>query len=465
MRQFFAILRDSFREAVDGFVIYAMLGMSGLLILVAASLSFTPVAPDKAFDTIVKQFNLVVPEKGGSRAMSFGGGTTFRASDIQPSGGGYTLRLTVTGQSSSSINNKPDPTKGDSFRRTVVGWANRPGATTQVNVGGKDGRQGGRRVEIGQMRDATAEEQVALTDAELEEFIRSQFLMQAGMDATVTRVRSAAEEPVYVFDVTTTGGSSVRGWPHTTKLFFGAVTLDDETPLGGMLWVIEDVIINRFGGTFAILVGLIITSFFIPNMLRKGSVDLFISKPISRSRLLIYKYVGGLTFMLVVTTFTVGGIWLVLAVRSGYWNPAFLATIPLLTFTFAIFYAVSTLAAVFTRSAVAAMLLSVGFAFFLFVFGQIKANYDERRALRPNEERGSWGAVVETAGEVLPRTRDLDLMIRRAVSDGTLPRAAQILAVDSSADPPSAASTFGVSLAHIAWMVGLSCWWFSRRDY
>ena len=40
MLQFFAILKDSFREAVDGFVIYAMLGMSALVILIVRSMSF-----------------------------------------------------------------------------------------------------------------------------------------------------------------------------------------------------------------------------------------------------------------------------------------------------------------------------------------------------------------------------------------------------------------------------------------
>ena len=123
-----------------------------------------------------------------------------------------------------------------------------------------------------------------------------------------------------------------------------------------MLWIIEDQIINGLGGAIALLISVVITAFFIPNMLRKGSVDLLISKPIGRSQLLVYKYIGGLTFMFLVTAFTVGGIWLVIALRSGFWDPSFLLVIPVLTFTFAILYAVSTLVAVFTRSAIAAMI-------------------------------------------------------------------------------------------------------------
>ena len=67
-----------------------------------------------------------------------------------------------------------------------------------------------------------------------------------------------------------------------------------------MLWLIEDQIINGFGGTVALLISLIMTAFFIPNMLRKGSIDLLISKPIGRSQLLVYKYIGGLTFIFLV---------------------------------------------------------------------------------------------------------------------------------------------------------------------
>ena len=44
----------------------------------------------------------------------------------------------------------------------------------------------------------------------------------------------------------------------------------------------------------------------------------------------------------------VGGIWLVLGLRSGIWSPGFLATILILTFFFAILYAVSAFFAVLT---------------------------------------------------------------------------------------------------------------------
>ena len=52
VQQFFAILKDSFREAVDGFVIYAMLAMAAIVIVLIGSISYTPAEPKPAFSRL-----------------------------------------------------------------------------------------------------------------------------------------------------------------------------------------------------------------------------------------------------------------------------------------------------------------------------------------------------------------------------------------------------------------------------
>lgn len=477
MRTFFAILKDSFREAVDGFVIYVMLALATLVILIVASISFAPVPADEAFGPIVKRFQVVFPDKGRSRVVS-GSGDRYEASDVRAEGGGYRLRVTVAGQSSRTTNGKHDPAGGDSFRGTVAAWAKQPGRTFKASdfapkndkKGGPAGPGGGGAkvpdIEFAQ-QSATADEQRAVTGADMEEFIKSQFAVHAGMTATVARVTAGVEEPTYAFEVTTAGGSSVRGWPHKMKMFFGAVTVFESGPLGLTLWAIEDQIINGLGGTLLLLVGLIITAFFIPNMLRKGSIDLLLSKPIGRAQLLVYKYIGGLTFVFLVTTYTVGGIWLALAVRSGYWDPSFLAVIPLLTFTFAIIYAMSTLVAVLTRSPIAAMIVSIVFMLFLYIVGQVKTVFDGLRADGRGAERmPEWAfTLVDTLNNVLPRYKDLDKLTSKLISDGTLTDAELRATGLAAIDFPSWSGTFGVSLAFIALMLALSCLRMVRRDY
>src|SRR5205807_6715264 len=134
-------------------------------------------------------------------------------------------------------------------------------------------------------------------------------------------------------------------WPHQPSLFFGAVPLTSaaQFPLGLQIWFIEDRLVNAWGGWVAIIVSIVLTAFFIPNMLRKGTVDLLLVKPIHRSTLLVYKYIGGLVFMFLNTAFVVAGIWLILGLRTGIWGPGFLASTGVLTFQFALYDAISTL--------------------------------------------------------------------------------------------------------------------------
>ena len=482
MRQFLAILKDSFREAVDGFVIYVMIALSALIIIIVGSMSYTPSAPPEAMDSIVKNFNLVFPDKGRSRVFT-GSSDNYKASDVQVAGSGYKLRLDIGANSfggpvpvpAAPVQGEkavviPKAKQGDSFRQTVASWSKPANKLGEAEIDGSKGKNdnkqkgGGRKVEFG-TQNATAEEQLAVTDGQMEEFLKSQFGVHAGMESTISRIKTGVEEPSYAFEVTTSGGSSVRGWPHTVKIFFGAVTISRDAPLGAVLWVIEDQIINGLGSAIALLISMIITSFFIPNMLRKGSIDLLVSKPIGRSQLLIYKYVGGLTFIFILSTISIGGVWLAIALRSGHWDPSFLIVIPVLTFTFAILYAVSTLVAVFTRSPIAAMLISVGFAVFLYIVGQVKTLFDRLKVEAPDNIPEWAFTLVDTINNVLPRYKDLDKLTSKLIGEGTLTAGESRMFGIAQMDYPSWSNTFGVSMIFIAIMLSLSCWRFSKRDY
>ena len=72
--------------------------------------------------------------------------------------------------------------------------------------------------------------------------------------------------------------------------------------------------------------------------------------------------------------------------------------------------------------------------------------------------------LVDTLNDVLPRYKDLDKLTTKLLSAGTLtPAEMQSRGLDVI-EYPSWASTFGVSLAFIALMLGLACWRFQKRD-
>jgi ABC-type transport system involved in multi-copper enzyme maturation permease subunit len=311
-----------------------------------------------------------------------------------------------------------------------------------------------------------------------------------------------------------------RLWPHEPSLLFGAVPLSflQELPLGMQLYLLEDTVVNGIGAWVAVLISIIITAFFIPNMLRKGTIDLLLVKPIHRTSLLLYKYVGGLLFILLNTTVAVGGVWLALGLRSGIWAPSFLLTILVITAFFAILYAVSTLFAVLTQSPIAAILLTIAVWFvlwlvgFLYQLGEAVRLQEERRAAAKRVEeamgppaaeapaakdapadKGEAGDKKAEDGEkeakrrreepeipfrsdnwffntvrkvhfVLPRTKDLDQLMSRILIRDLL-TANQVKEQKIDDTRVSWGESLTVSGIFVAVMLGLSCLRFATKDY
>src|SRR5205814_8418581 len=82
---------------------------------------------------------------------------------------------------------------------------------------------------------------------------------------------------------------------------------------------------------------------------------------------------------------------LTLSLRSVIWAPGFLMSIPVITFSFAILYALSTLFGVLTRSPITAILLTVLFWFFLFLLGGLHSLF-ETEATAPRQWHEAWEA-------------------------------------------------------------------------
>src|SRR5262249_52412922 len=144
------------------------------------------------------------------------------------------------------------------------------------------------------------------------------------------------------FDVQTTGikrGFRTRPeWYHQPALFFGLLDLPIRLfKLEQIVRFIGNNVIGGFGAAVMMLLSCVVTAFFIPNMLAKGTVDLLVVKPLNRSTLFIYKFLGGMTFMLLTTTVIMVGVWAGLGLQSGFWANAFLLCIPIFTFQFMVF--------------------------------------------------------------------------------------------------------------------------------
>ncbi len=101
------------------------------------------------------------------------------------------------------------------------------------------------------------------------------------------------------------------------------------------------------------LFGVFATAGIIPDSLEKGTVDLYLSKPLARWELLLGKYLGSVAVMFAVILYFIGGIWLGFGVRIGVWNVQFLLSAFTMSFMFAcIFSLVLFLGVVFRNAAI-----------------------------------------------------------------------------------------------------------------
>ncbi len=443
--KFLAILKDSLREAIDTKVFYVMVALSAVLALLAFSFQFKPTAAGQQ----VMQFALLP-----------------LALDMKE----------FTPEEFERMGQRQVAEKMERYQLVHV----------EPIDGAEDGPGSPFRVLL-RVHGNNAEEAANLSSdpAPMQKLIRERFgvldtmrmfnlsdVRLAAADAPGMPQQTAPED-VY-FEVTTKPtGVTRRIWPHKFSVFFGAWPWGETgIPLGLEMFIIERYVVAGFGAWIAILVSVVITAFFIPNMLRKGTVDLLLVKPIHRFTLLLYKYVGGLTFIYLNTTVAVVGIWIALGLRSGVWAYGILLTVFVITFFFMILYAVSTLFGVLTRSPIVAILLTCGVWFLLFIVGSGFEFFEGRRQLEekqntPAEERYSdnWLAkTVYAVHFVLPRTSDLDnlttqLLLQDLLTDN------QVKLAKVNKTPITWGESLTVSGVFIALMLGFSCWRFATRDY
>jgi ABC-2 type transport system permease protein len=121
----------------------------------------------------------------------------------------------------------------------------------------------------------------------------------------------------------------------------------------------ENVLISQ--PTFLVVFSLLIvlSSSFIPSMLEKGSVDVLLSKPISRVNIIIGKYISVVLFAFLIIAFLISLIWLMISIKSGIWHFSYLQSIIWFTLIFAVLYSLVLLTGVLTQSTVLSIIINL----------------------------------------------------------------------------------------------------------
>ncbi len=132
-------------------------------------------------------------------------------------------------------------------------------------------------------------------------------------------------------------------------------------------YVVNAILISIYIGWLGTGLGLVSTSGIFPSMMDKGAIECILSRPVSRWKLFFAKYIGSLFFMAAQAVFFVVLSFVVMGLRWKVWFPGYLWTIPLLVVLFSYLYCMCVLFALWTRSGLASLLLTLAFWFVIWV--------------------------------------------------------------------------------------------------
>jgi ABC-2 type transport system permease protein len=193
---------------------------------------------------------------------------------------------------------------------------------------------------------------------------------------------------------------------------------------------------------------LIITSSFVPDMLKKGHIDLLLSKPISRTKIVFGHFFAATLLVLFSFTFLLGSIWILISAKTGYWNVTFLYSIFWFTLIFAVLYSSVILFGLLSRSNVLTLIINM-----LLFFPTTFLLYLANTYFQSDQKGIVFGPVAEALikffYQILPKAWDLQ----------------DISVLYVTQKPVLDSMPIITSLLFMCVMLSLSIWYFNKKDY
>jgi len=185
-------------------------------------------------------------------------------------------------------------------------------------------------------------------------------------------------------------------------------------------------------------------SFLTSKILEKGTAELFLSKPLSRTEFLFGRILGSLLIVALNISYLCVGAWIIFGATFGFWTPVILIIIPLTLLAFLALYSLIVLSTVAFRSYVSGLLVAI---FILLVLSPILAAKDNYLPYINAE----WAkALINTLYYIIPKTSEMLSKIPNSVLRGLS---------DVSPQP------FLTTAAFIVAVLFASDYIFKRKDY
>lgn len=123
--------------------------------------------------------------------------------------------------------------------------------------------------------------------------------------------------------------------------------------------IFTNFVIPHWLGFLAVLLSILTSCSVYPELMKEGSIETVLSKPVSRWKIFFVKYLGMLGFMAVPLTVFCLIVFFALGIRTGVWKGEVFLAVPLLTFVYSILYSFAVFIGVWTRSTLFALLATM----------------------------------------------------------------------------------------------------------
>ena len=232
------------------------------------------------------------------------------------------------------------------------------------------------------------------------------------------------------------------------KLFGKEVQMNDSISIEKLVLGFE----SGFSGVLYVLctfLAIFATAHLVPRMQEKGTIDLYLSRPVSRVKLILSRYVAGLLLAGSNVLYLIGTIWLIVMWKTHVVHPRFLLGGAVIMFIIATLMAFAFLVGVITSSTAVSIMSTYG----LFFFGVMLVGH-ERIAAAVSKE---WqAAMINGLYWIVPKTAELGGAVVAFVSGGAAPEKLQQQLTWS---PFLTTAAFGVACLVFA------SWLFTRKEF
>lgn len=238
----------------------------------------------------------------------------------------------------------------------------------------------------------------------------------------------------------------------------GIVVLGNAIPEKSLMGVdpVDFILIQlqRSSASAIMFLGIFAIAGIIPAMLEKGTAELFLSKPLSRTTLFLSRACGSVVAIGLNIFYFALAIWLIFGVKVGVWHWGFLLSSLMVVVAFAFYYSVVALVSLVTRSQGLAIML--GFLFWFFA-----SALESRQA----------GLYNLWSNEIYRRTLDVIYYATPQIS-GMLQNATRLIGMNpydrmlgSQAVADFSIMPFVYSFLSAGLIYAFASWYFSKQDY